>query len=79
MIRIIAGSGNLIADYVIGIRKQLRDEPNRKTFRKSRHILLDIAIELEILRKVVTDQQLIIDRLANERNAQTEHQLGDRE
>ena len=42
-------------DQAVAIRKQLRLHPTRKIFRKSRSVLLDIAIELEVLRKVVAD------------------------
>ncbi len=65
--------------HTTAIRKQLRDQPNRKTFRKSRHVLLDLVVELEILRKVVRDQELEIKRMRNDsRNEEAEYRSEDR-
>ena len=44
-----------MSDAAKTIRDQLRAKPNRKTFRKTRASLLDLAIEIEVLRKVVAD------------------------
>lgn len=41
------------------IRQQLGKQPNRKTFRKSRHKLLDIAIVLEVAAKALEDYEAL--------------------
>lgn len=46
-------------EFAAEIRQQLSKQPNRKTFRKSRHKLLEIAVVLEVAAKVIEDYEAL--------------------